>query len=123
MNRGPSSSIVCDGHAWGEHYSCSVYGTGRIHCENTLSVNYHRAINRAEKEPRGPRLRCPSSPETLSQRRMHQARGRNVQPCPKDARRAGRESLAPRLRTPFSAWPILALAHFCFCTYTLSNYV
>ena len=36
--------------------SCSVYGTGRIHCESTLSVNYHRAINRAEKEPRIPRL-------------------------------------------------------------------
>lgn len=31
--------------------SCSVYGTGRIHCESSLSVNYHRAINRAEKEP------------------------------------------------------------------------
>lgn len=31
--------------------SCSVYGTGRIHCHNKISVNYHRAINRAEKEP------------------------------------------------------------------------
>lgn len=31
--------------------SCSVYGTGRIHCHSKLSVNYHRAINRAEKEP------------------------------------------------------------------------
>ena len=28
-----------------------MYGTGRIHCESSLSVNYHRAINRAEKEP------------------------------------------------------------------------
>lgn len=36
---------------WGDDDSCSVYGTGRIHCESTLSVNYHRAINRAEKEP------------------------------------------------------------------------
>ena len=39
---------------WGvgvDNDSCSVYGTGRIHCESSLSVNYHRAINRAEKEP------------------------------------------------------------------------
>lgn len=36
---------------WGETHSCPVYGTGRIHCEKTLSVNYHRAINRAEKDP------------------------------------------------------------------------
>lgn len=36
---------------WCNADSCSVYGTGRIHCEGTLSVNYHRAINRAEKEP------------------------------------------------------------------------
>lgn len=31
--------------------SCSVYGTGRIHCKHTLSVNYQRAINRVENEP------------------------------------------------------------------------
>lgn len=36
-------------------YSCSVYGTGRIHCATPRSVNYHRAINRAEKDPRAPR--------------------------------------------------------------------
>ncbi len=28
-----------------------MYGTGRIHCHSTLSVNYHRAINRVETEP------------------------------------------------------------------------
>lgn len=38
---------------WRDNDSCSVYGTGRIHCESSLSVNYHRAINRAEKEPLG----------------------------------------------------------------------
>lgn len=35
----------------GDYDSCSVYGTGRIHCHSKISVNYHRAINRAEKEP------------------------------------------------------------------------
>lgn len=38
-------------------YSCSVYGTGRIHCATPRSVNYHRAINRAEKDPRALRGR------------------------------------------------------------------
>lgn len=41
-------------------YSCSVYGTGRIHCATPRSVNYHRAINRAEKDPRAPRGRRPA---------------------------------------------------------------
>lgn len=45
----------------GEHDSCSVYGTGRIHCEQSRSVNYRRAINRAETEPRVP----PSAPPLL----------------------------------------------------------
>lgn len=29
-----------------------MYGTGRIHCEQSRSVNYRRAINRAETDPR-----------------------------------------------------------------------
>lgn len=40
------------GSAGRERDSCSVYGTGRIHCEQSRSVNYRRAINRAETDPR-----------------------------------------------------------------------
>lgn len=43
----------------GECDSCPVYGTGRIHCEQSQSVNYRRAINRAETDPRVPRSSSP----------------------------------------------------------------
>lgn len=47
----------------GERDSCSVYGTGRIHCEQSRSVNYRRAINRAETDPRVSQEQlAPSSP-------------------------------------------------------------
>lgn len=63
-------SALAYGGFWGKmmekqvraRYSCSVYGTGRIHCATPRSVNYHRAINRAEKGPRAPAGPSPTPP-------------------------------------------------------------
>lgn len=82
--------------------SCSVYGTGRIHCEQSRSVNYRRAINRAETDPRvgldggDPRGALTSGAGAGGDRRA---------------------------RAISSAWPTLALAHFCSCLSALSNHV
>lgn len=106
--------------------SCSVYGTGRIHCESSTSVNYHRAINRAEKEPldngRPWRLTLSSvrgcggcDVTTLPQ--LHSASPGGSASCSVDV------SLLQRWPRRSASSPILALAHFCFCVYTLSNYV
>ena len=101
----------------GERDSCSVYGTGRIHCEQSRSVNYRRAINRAETDPR------------VSQE--------HLTPCGPTVGLDVGDGLLPRVwgsqeprqRDPGgpaplpSAWPILALAHFCLCLSALSNHV
>lgn len=50
---GSGSGSLSAGSAGRERDSCSVYGTGRIHCERSRSVNYRRAINRAETDLRG----------------------------------------------------------------------
>lgn len=95
----------------GERDSCSVYGTGRIHCEQSRSVNYRRAINRAETEPRVPR----SAPPLLPGRRC-------VQGC--RGPKTSSSTLSPEGSFRYhSAWPILALAHFCLCLSVLSNHV
>lgn len=42
-----------------------MYGTGRIHCGQSRSVNYRRAINRAETDPRA----SPERPTPLALKR------------------------------------------------------
>lgn len=111
-HRGPLVSP--QGRQAAERDSCSVYGTGRIHCEQSQSVNYRRAINRAETDPRVPLehltyfcLECSWTSETGSFQGC-----RPLIQC------------VPREPTPVpSAWPILALAHFCLCLSALSNHV
>lgn len=83
----------------GDCDSCSVYGTGRIHCEQSRSVNYRRAINRAETDPRASEHLTPSAWTSF-----FRGAGAFSVPVP-------------------SAWPILALAHFCLCVSALSNHV
>lgn len=61
--RGTQAGVSLQGPKAGERDSCSVYGTGRIHCEQSRSVNYRRAINRAETDPRVSQEQLgPSSP-------------------------------------------------------------
>lgn len=95
----------------GECDSCSVYGTGRIHCEQSQSVNYRRAINRAETEPRVPQSTSPPFAWTST--------SPGAQGCKDLLVHSVHRGLVP---VP-SAWPILALAHFCLCLSALSNHV
>lgn len=109
--------VSLQGPQAGERDSCSVYGTGRIHCEQSQSVNYRRAINRAETDPRVSQEHlAPSSPAVGLDVGNGLLLG--VQGC--------QEPLQPVPRGPAplpSAWPILALAHFCLCLSALSNHV
>lgn len=102
--------IPLQGLQAGECDSCPVYGTGRIHCEQSRSVNYRRAINRAETDPRVRRSSSPLPawtslfPGVLGYKDLLYSVPRGPVPVP-------------------SAWPILALAHFCLCLSALSNHV
>lgn len=104
-----------------ERHSCSVYGTGRIHCEQSRSVNYRRAINRAETDPRVSREHSspPLAPVGLDVGNgLLSVGGGCVHGCPLQ------HVLPTQGPQHFqSAWPILALAHFCLCLSALSNHV
>lgn len=98
-----------------ESDSWSVYGTGRIHCEQSRSVNYRRAIHRAETEPRASERARASEPLTHSARTPPFPGVRGTKTSP---------SVVPGGLVPVpSAWPILALAHFCLYLSALSNHV
>ena len=114
------AGVSPQGRQAGECDSCSVYGTGRIHCEQSQSVNYRRAINRAETDPRVSQEHLtplwPPQWAWTSETGFFQG----VQGC----LRYPPLQRVPRGSAPLpSAWPILALAHFCLCLSALSNHV
>lgn len=114
------AGVSPQGRQAGECDSCSVYGTGRIHCEQSQSVNYRRAINRAETDPRVSQehltpLWPPQWAWTSETGFFQGVQGRLRYPP---------LQRVPRGSAPLpSAWPILALAHFCLCLSALSNHV
>lgn len=115
---GSQVGVSLQGPKAGERDSCSVYGTGRIHCEQSRSVNYRRAINRAETDPRVSQEHL-----TLSSPQMGLDVGNGLLPGVWDAESPSSLSPeGPHQPVP-SAWPILALAHFCLCLFALSNHV